>query len=94
MIIVTLFSLYFPASGISFGRIATLFLLGYELCSAFIRRHGASLFMNFIGRLLNYLIRFLKGIGFFDWLVRHSWVGGVSEYVIQWGTPLIRTCND
>jgi hypothetical protein len=62
------------ASGISYGRIATLFLLGYELCSAFIRRHGAALFPSFIGRILNYLIRFLKDIGFFDWLVRHSWV--------------------
>jgi hypothetical protein len=61
------------ASGISYGRIATLFLLGYELCSAFIRRHGAALFPSFIGRILNYLIRFLKDIGFFDWLVRHSW---------------------
>ena len=64
----------YAASGISYGRIATLFLLGYELCSAFIRRHGAPLFMKFISRLLNYLIKFLKDIGFFDWLVRHSWV--------------------
>jgi hypothetical protein len=61
------------ASAISYGRIATLFLLGYEMCSAFIRRHGATLFMGFIGTILNYLIRFLYNIGFFDWLVRHSW---------------------
>ena len=75
------FSLSLSASGISYGRIATLFLLGYELCSAFIRRHGAALFLSFIGRILNYLIRFLKDIGFFDWLVRHSWVSRSKNFL-------------
>ena len=74
-------SLSLSASGISYGRITTLFLLGYELCSAFIRRHGAALFLSFIGRILNYLIRFLKDIGFFDWLVRHSWVSRSKNFL-------------
>ena len=56
------------ATMMSPGRVEVLFILGYELCAAFIKKHALHLFMGFMSRVVGYLIKFLAASGFFPWL--------------------------
>ena len=64
------------------GRVMVLFLIGYEMCSAFVRRHALHLFWRFANQLLNCLLKFLAQAGFFTWLEQQGgWVRNATMLV-------------
>lgn len=50
------------------GRLITMFYLGYDICVSYLKRHGVTLIIQFVERLVSQLIRFLSRTGFFSWL--------------------------